>query len=238
MNKTFVIKVGGSTLSTSIDTLFNFDQVTKIKESFMPLIQDGYKFVLVTGGGQLAREYQRMLRENNYSVYDQHYIGTCACNMNAIMLRAVFGDIAEEKIFAFGDFDDKNEVQFNKSVLVAGAGHPGPSSDWDATFLCNKVGGNAVISMKDIDGVYSADPKKDPSAQKLNKVDWNQYLEIIHNPEFQRPGGNLPVDPIASRLAQKNQIDFIILKGDDLNNFISCLKGETFSGTTISDRNN
>src|SRR5260221_7686938 len=227
-----VIKVGGSILSLSNDILFDFPKAKELKELLIPL-SDKHKFVLITGGGYICRVYQKLLKDEGYSDYDQHYVGTCTCNLNAIMLRTVFGEEAEESVLTFNDFDSPEEIKFEKNFLLGGAAKPGPSSDWDAAFIAKRVGAKKVLSLKDIDGVYTADPKKDPSAKRLDKISWEEYMQIIGNPDAHKPGGNLPVDPLAAKFCMENGIGFFIISGNDFENIGKLLKGENYVGTVI-----
>jgi len=231
MSKTYVIKIGGSILSLKDDT-FNFEQAIKLKDFFSSVIGDN-KYILITGGGFLARNYQQLLKTKNYSDYDQHYIGTVACNMNAVMLRSVFGDLAEDKILGLGDLSANTPVEVSKRFLIAGAGDPGPSSDWDATWMAKRTGANSVITLKDVDGVYSADPDKYTNAKRLDNVTWDEYIQIIGNANVHIPGGNLPVDPIAARMAKENNIKFYVVDGNDFTNLKNLLSCGEYKGTQI-----
>lgn len=232
MSNIYVVKIGGSILSLK-DNLFNFAEALKIKDFFVSMDKDS-KFVLITGGGYLARSYQEMLKENNYPEYDQHYIGTLACNMNAVMLRSVFGDLAENKIVGLGDLNADSNISIDKRFLIVGAGHPGPSSDWDATWMAKRTGASYVVTLKDVDGVYSEDPDKNPNAKRLEKISWQEYMGIIGNPTVHKPGGNLPVDPIAARLAQENNIKFFVVSGSDFENIKNLFNNQQYIGTEIS----
>lgn len=231
--KTYIIKVGGSNLSLSEDILFDFNQAERIKNILLPFIQNGDKFVLITGGGYTSRKYQNLFNEKGYPDYDVHYIGTAICNLNAIMLRAVFGDLAESEVIAFNDFENLENINFNKPVLLAGAAKPGPSSDWDSAMLAKELNGNVVISLKNINGVYSSDPKKDPNAKKIDTLTWDEYLNIIENKSSHKPGDNLPVDPVASKFSKENNIQFYILDGRNLDELVKVLNGEKFDGSII-----
>lgn len=234
MSELFVIKVGGSNFSISDEVLFDFNQLEKLKSLLLPLIEQGNRFILITGGGYIARKYESLLIQKNYPEYDVHYAGTAVCNLHAIMARAVFGDISEEKVVTFNDFENLNEIQFNKPVLFAGAAKPGPSSDWDAAVMADHFKAEVIISMKNINGVYSSDPKKDTNAKKIDKLDWNEYLNIIGNKERHIPGDNLPVDPIASRFSKEKFLSFYILDGNNLDSLANALNGQPFDGTIIS----
>lgn len=231
MANKIVVKIGGSILSLN-DNLFNFQEANRLKD-FFTSFDSSTKFVLVTGGGYLAREYQQMLKESNYSVYDQHYAGTMACNMNAAMLRSVFGELAEDKVIALGDLNEDSNFEFNKQFLIVGAGQPGPSSDWDATWMAKRTGANFVVTFKDVDGVYSEDPDKNPNATRLSSITWDEYLKVIGNPTAHNPGGNLPVDPIAAGVAKENNIKFYVVSGNDFDNIKNLFNSQPYIGTEI-----
>ncbi len=229
-----VLKIGGSILSLSDEELFSFNKANEVKKILTPFIEAGEKFVCVAGGGYVCRKYQKSLRDNGYSQYDEHYVGTAINNVNAIMLRAIFGESAEKEIIAFKEILSDDKIEFQKSVLIGGGGIPGVSGDWDTVRLALRTGAKEIVSIKDIDGVYSADPKKDPNAKKLNIVTWEEYMNIIGDPDEHTPGGNFPVDPVAARLAKENSIKFHIIGGKDLNNLKRLLEGDYSVGTVIS----
>lgn len=228
-----IIKVGGSILSDSDEQLFDFKSAEKFKELLKPFIANGAKFILITGGGHLARKYKQLLQERNFPDYDQHYIGASSCTHNAVMLRAVMGELAEKDVLAFDSISKENNLNFVKPIQIAGGGPVGPSSDWDAVKLAIKSGAKSIISMKNINGVYSADPKKDPTAKQIKNLTWEEYLNIIGNPSDHTPGGHFPIDPIAARMAKENGISFKILNGEDFVQVKKAIEGGEFEGSEI-----
>jgi uridylate kinase len=85
--------------------------------------------------------------------------------------------------------------------------------------------------MSNIDYVYSADPKKDPHAEKMESISWPAFRKLVGN-EWD-PGLSMPFDPIASREAERLRLEVVII-GNDMENFERLLKDEKFRGTTIS----
>lgn len=234
MEKTVILKVGGSMIAPSEVNLFNFSEAEKLKMTLLPFINKGYRFILVVGGGIMARKYQSLLRAGNYNDYDQHYVGTVLCVVNAVMLRAVFGDLAEEKVLGLNDFDDLSNVTFEKSVLLAGGAKPGVSSDYDAAMLANYFNTQIVVSLKNVNGVYDSDPKSNASAKKLDKLSWAEYLDIVGNGVVHSPGGNLPVDVVAANYSKSRGIKFYIMDGNNLDSFNDLMSARNFNGTEIS----
>ena len=96
-----------------------------------------------------------------------------------------------------------------------------------------KLGSKTIISLKNIDAVYTGDPKTDPNAKPVEKISWKEYLDIIGNPTEHKPGANFPIDPIASRMAIESGLRFIVIGGKDMENFKKVLRGESFKGTIV-----
>lgn len=235
MNELIVIKVGGSRLSPSNDIPFDFQWAKNFRDVLIPYLSSGKKFILITGGGFVARKYQMLLNDNGYADYDKHYAGTAICNLNATLLRSVFGDLAEEKIVAFNDYDNLDKIDFNKSVLIGGGSKPGPSSDYDSALLAKHFGSTGVLSMKDVDGVYTSDPDVDLNATMLHSLAWEEYQKIVGATLLHSPGGNLPVDPIASRYCKDNNLSFYIFDGKNSVALKEALDGNYSIGSMISN---
>jgi len=232
--KIFVIKLGGSLLSDEKHIPFNFDYLKQLSEIIRKFVDKGYKFAIITGGGQMMR----ILRDESekagiHETIQLHWIGTTYNNVNAEIVRAYMHDICNERILAYEDFYNPEKVKFEKSVIIGGAAKAGHSGDMDALLVAEHLEIKNIISLKNIDGVYTADPKKDPSATRLEKVSWDEYLKIIGYVTEHTPGGNFPIDPVTSKRAKEENKIFQIILGNDLANFEKVLEGQNFIGTTV-----
>lgn len=126
-----------------------------------------------------------------------------------------------------------NKFTIAKKIRVGGGGRPGHSGDVDALLAAQKLGADTIISLKNVDAVYEADPKDFPEAKRIEKLSWDEYLKIIKDKDTHEPGGNYPIDPVASRMARSTGVRFVILSGDNLPNFASYLKGKEFVGSVV-----
>ena len=229
-----IIKVGGSILSLSEENIFDFNEVNKLKDVLFEHL-DKRKYLLCIGGGFVCRKYQKLLRDKGYPDKDQHEVGVATINLNAVMMKSVFGNRADDRILRYADYDSDEPIIFERDIFVTAAGSPGHSSDWNTVKLAIRSNSKKIVSLKNIDGVYTADPKKDPAATKLDKVTWDEYINIIGNPSSFEPGGNYPVDIFAAKLAKETGKVFYIVKGDNFENMMNAINGEEFIGTIISD---
>jgi uridylate kinase len=229
-----VIKLGGSLVSPSREKLFDFDYLKGLKEKLLPHLQAGRKFFFVLGGGSLMRMYRDLAKDAGVQGENElHLIGTTVNVLNAEVFRAYFAEYADEGVFKYEDYYDDKPIEILKGLKAGGGGRPGHSGDMDATLAALKCQSDTVINLKNIDHIYSADPKKDPNATKINDLTWEQYLELIGNPADHEPGGNYPIDPVTSRLAREKNIKMVVMSGWDLDNFASYLSGNAYEGTLV-----
>ncbi|MBP9758517.1 hypothetical protein KBD45_02385 [Candidatus Dojkabacteria bacterium] len=234
MSKVVIIKLGGSVLSR-IDCAFDFEYIKKFKEVLLGRIAQGDKFCIITGGGYTCRMYQKLAKESGLINYDNdlHWIGTTVNVLHAEIVRSVFSDVAYDRPFMYEDFYSQEPLNMEKSVLIGGGSRPGHSGDMDAIFLALKTGADTIVSLKNIDHLYSADPKKDSSAKIIKKTDWNGYFEIIGGKDIHEPGGSYIVDPASAKKAKSHKLKFIVVKGSELENFRNYLDGNDFKGSEI-----
>ena len=220
---TIVISLGGSIIVPGeIDKVF----LKKLREIILRLGQT--RFMIICGGGKVCRNYQNAAKEiADVSKEDLDWIGISATWLNAELVRSIFGEEAHRKVIHNPD----EEIDGSNRVVIGAGFEPGSSTDLRAVQLAKRFGAVRVINMSNIDYVYSADPKKDPNAERLTEIAWSEFRKLVGN-EWD-PGLNMPFDPIASREAEALGLEVIII-GNDISNLEKLLKGEAFKGTTIS----
>lgn len=237
-----VIKIGGSLLSKSDEVLFDFEYVYKLKELLLELIQkQNCKFIINVGGGFITRKYQHLASDKGEKdQIDLHRIGIATTNLNAELFHSICSDIATDNVIRYKEYDEfidgltnPESVWQHKSLIVMSASQPGKSNDWNALEVAIRLKIGTVIDVKDVDAVYSADPKKVKDAVKIPQLSWDQYLQIIGNPTEHLPGANYPVDPIAARTAKEHAIRFKVISGKFFSNIRAAILEQEFSGSTI-----
>jgi uridylate kinase len=233
MNKTNVIKIGGSVISSTEEKLFDISAANKIIQT-LEAYSANSKYILVIGGGALARKYQSFTREFTDDENLINWAGTSACNMNATMMRCLLGDKCEDRAVVDLQVSSKDKINSDKPFVCFGAADPGVSSDTDAVYAALKTDSTVIISLKNTDGVYDSDPKINSDAKRFDNLSWNDYRKNILKTEIFTPKMPVPVDPIASRMSEENKISFIIADGNDLENLKNIIEGKGFIGTTIS----
>ncbi|OGI95395.1 hypothetical protein A2917_02425 [Candidatus Nomurabacteria bacterium RIFCSPLOWO2_01_FULL_42_17] len=225
MMETIIISLGGSLIiPDQIDTEF----LKSFKDLILSHVAKGKKFIIVCGGGKIARKYQEVAKQlSKVSDEDLDWIGIASLKLNAELLRVIFGEKAHPKVVD----NFSISLSFNKPVLVGSAYEPGHSSDYDAILAAKNLGAKKLINLSNIDYVYDSDPKKNPNAKKIEQISWAEYRKII--PKEWISGLNSPFDPTASEIAEKEGIQVIIMNGKPIDNLAKCLNGEKFFGTII-----
>ena len=221
--ETIVISLGGSIIvpdQIDLDFLHEFKRVISNLED--------ERFVVICGGGKICRRYQDAAKAmGEISKEDLDWIGIRATRLNAELVRTCFGNDAHGKVI----HDPHESIDVNRRIIVGAGFEPGSSTDLRAVQLAERFNAVRVINMSNIDYVYSADPKKDPHAERLETISWSAFRKLVG--DKWDPGLNMPFDPIASREAEQMGLEVAII-GNDMLNFEHLLNGEEFRGTTIS----
>jgi len=221
-----IVSLGGSLIvPEEIDVLF----LKKFSDMIRLYVEQGKKFIIITGGGKTARRYQKAASEvSTLNEEDLDWIGIHSTRLNAHLIRTIFRDIAHPVIVK----NPTKKESFKESVLVAAGWKPGCSTDFDAVLLAKLYKVKKLVNLTNIEYVYDKDPKKFPDAKRIEKISWADFRKIVG--DKWDPGLNMPFDPVASKEAQKLKLEVAIMKGSDLENFENYIQGKGFKGTTIS----
>lgn len=221
-----VISLGGSLIiPEEIDVSFLKD----FKNLILSQVALGKKFVIITGGGKICRKYQEVAKQlANPSDEDLDWIGIASLKLNAEFLRVIFGEYAHDEVIA----NLSTHFTFEKPIVVGSAYEPGQSTDWDAVLGAKTVEAKKIINLSNTDYVYDSDPKVNPNAKKIEKISWVEYRKLI--PTEWNPGLNSPFDPIASKIAESEGMEVVVMNGKPIDNLANYLNGEKFFGTVIS----
>ncbi len=223
--KTTIISLGGSIIvPDQIDIPF----LKKLKKLILNLVKKGERFVLVCGGGSTCRKYQqasnKLTTPNNI---DKDWIGIMATRLNAELVRVMFKEHAYDKVI----YNPHEKIRTRKKIIIAAGFEPGCSTDTDAVILAKQFKAKLIINTTNTDYVYDKDPRKYKTAQAIKELTWPEFKRIIGG-EF-LPGMHAPFDPVASKIAMKNQMEVAIVNGRKLSNLKKLLEGKEFIGSII-----
>lgn len=224
-NRYIIISLGGSIIvPNKIDTVFLKKFILMIKK----YTEKGYRFIIITGGGKICRDYnnslEKIVKAKNK---DLDWMGIATTRLNAELVRISFGDLACEEILLNPDLIPKTD----KPVVIGGGWKPGNSSDLAAVHSAIGVSSSKLINLSNIDFIYNKDPKIFPDAEIIKEISWADFRAIL--PDSWTPGINVPFDPIAAKEAEEAGLEVVIMNGKKLDNLANYLDGKEFLGSVI-----
>lgn len=227
--ETIVMSVGGSLIVPGqIDTVFLANLKTFIDTQTS---EHARRFIIIAGGGRTARNYQEAAATvSNLNAEDLDWMGIHATRLNGHLLRTVFRDSAHRVMVT--NPDEILDVPKSEKVVIAAGYRPGSSTDLRAVQIAEKLGATKVINLSNIDYVYTADPRTNPEATKIENISWTDFRALI--PSEWDPGLSSPFDPIAAKVAERDNIEVAIINGERLEEVVKYLEHQTFIGTRIS----
>lgn len=226
--ETVVISVGGSLIAPKegIDTTF----LKKLRRFIEKEIEAGKKFVIITGGGRTARDYQDAARKvSKLTDEDLDWLGLHATRLNGHLVRTIFRDTAHPVMIT--NPDEVQDVPKSAKLIVAAGYRPGASTDLRAVQIAAHLGAKRLINLSNIDYAYDKDPNKFKSAVAIKESSWSDFRALL--PADWDPGLSSPFDPIAAREADKLGMEVAIINGTKLGEVRKYLEGKKFVGTQV-----
>jgi uridylate kinase len=205
----FVYSLGGSILAgRDAESLKEYAQALK------ELAQEHQIFVVV-GGGRIAREYIEKARALGASEMFCDTIGIGATKLNSALLVAALGDAAPQEIP--DTYAQAARLAQKGKIVVMGGVAVGQTTDAVAALLAEYVHADKLVVATSVDGVYTADPEKDPEAKKLVRMSFRELARMAAGTEM-KAGSRSPVDPLAAKIIERSSIPTSIVLGSKIEN--------------------
>ncbi len=220
----FVYSLGGSILAGR-----DAKSLQEYADALKQLSKE-HQIYVVVGGGKIAREYIEKARSLGASEMFCDLIGIGATKLNSMLLVAALGDAAPQEIP--DTYAQAARLGQPGKIVVMGGVAPGQTTDAVSALLAEYVHADRFIIATSVDGVYTADPEKDPSAKKLARMTPRALVRLAMETEM-KAGSRSPVDPLAAKIIERSAIPTAIVLGSHIENLRKgALGGHT--GTEIS----
>jgi uridylate kinase len=219
-----VIKVGGSAIAPSLEAR-RFSEYARVIRS---LAKD-HTVLVVVGGGTPAREYINVTKELKASNAMRDLIGIGVSRLNARLLISAMNDSAYPE--PPRDYQEANLAMYSGKIVIMGGVQPGQTTDAVAAILAEYVHADLLIRTTSVDGVYTADPKLDKNAKKIDRMTSQELLELVASMEM-TAGANNIFDMLGAQIIKRSRIPMVIISGHDPNNIIEAVNGKPI-GTLI-----
>ena len=229
-----LLKVSGEALAGDAHRGLDFNVIGEVCEVVKRCVEAGVQIGVVVGGGNFWRglkdggDRMQRVRADHMGMLATVINALAVCDaleqhgVSARVMTAIdMPRIAEPYI------RDKAIRHLEKGRVVVfgcGTGNPFFSTDTGAVLKAVEIGADAILLAKNIDGVYSADPNKDPSAVKFDRISFEEVLA-------RRLG---VMDSTATSLAMDNHMPILVFALKDPENIYRVVTGEEI-GTLVTE---
>jgi uridylate kinase len=204
------------------------DYAVQIKEA----VALGVEVGIVIGGGNIFRGVSGASKGFDRVKGDQ--MGMLATVINSLALQSALGSegvkarvltaIRMEPIAEFYSKEKALETLKNGEVAIfsAGTGNPFFTTDTASALRGIEIEADAMLKGTRVDGIYTADPLKDPTATKFDTITFDQIYEK----------GLKIMDLTATTMCKENNLNIVVFDMDTIGNLIKVLRGEKI-GTIV-----
>ncbi len=212
------MKLGGALFKRDPD-VEALRSMGKVLSSFA---SDGNQLVTVAGGGQNARVYIDAARKLGADESTCDLLGISVTRANAELFRLALGSVAVTKIPTMLS-ELVHHVGPGKVVVLGGL-QPGQSTNAVAALAAEITRADFLVNATDVQGVYTADPKKDPKAKMLRSVSADKLMGWALAGDMYAGKYEL-LDPVALKIMQRAKIPTRFVSLEDPSNITSALRG-------------
>jgi uridylate kinase len=221
-----LLKLSGEALAGGKGFGFDFDTVSKFADELQSVIDTGASVGLVIGGGNIIRGSQ--LATMGLDRVSADYMGMLGTVINALAVQ----DVLERKnidtrVMTAIRMEEVAEPYIRRRavrhlekgrivIFAAGTGNPYFSTDTAAVLRAIQIRANLIVKATSVEGVYSADPKKDPNAKLYEEISFRDVmLEDLK-----------VIDQTAITLCRENSLPLIVLNIHRPGAFVAAIRGE------------
>ena len=234
--KRILFKVSGEVLMGDRTFGIDPDTVNAVAQDVADVLKTGVELCLVIGGGNIFRGLSGAAKGMERASAD--YMGMLATVMNALAMQDALERIGVsprvQSAIPMATVCEpyirrRAERHLEKGrvvIFAAGTGNPLFTTDTAAALRAAEMGCDALFKGTSVDGVYTADPKKDPKAERYDRL---SYLDVLSK--------DLRVmDASAISLMRENAIPVVVFSIRERGNLLKVLSGQGTYTTIGEDR--
>ena len=230
--KRILLKLSGEALMGDQQFGIQPDMIDHFGDEIKDIVDAGYEVAVVIGGGNIFRG----LQAGNLGIdrVQGDYMGMLATVINGMALQGVLEKRGiNTRLMSAVPIEQVCEPYIKRRavrhlekgrviIMAAGTGNPFFTTDTAAALRAVEIGADALLKGTSVDGIYTADPKKDSTATKFETI---SYQEVIVK--------ELKVmDQTAFTLCKENSLPIIVFSIKEKGNILKILSGEKI-GTLV-----
>ena len=232
--KRVLLKLSGERLMGQKQFGIDPSVVIQYAKDIKAAVDHGVEVAIVIGGGNIFRGLQA--QDSGIDRVSGDYIGMLATVINGVALQnclekeGIYTRLVsaiEMKEIAEPYIRRRATRHLEKGrviIFVAGTGSPYFTTDSAAALRASEINADAVIKGTRVDGIYTSDPEKDPTAVKYDSLTFEEVLKQKLN----------IMDTTAFTLCQENDVPILVFNMDKPGNLLKLLKGDKI-GTIVSN---
>lgn len=231
--KRILLKLSGESLMGTQEFGIEASMLNHYAAQIKALVDKGIEIAVVIGGGNIFRGLQAS--SSGIERVQGDYMGMMATVINGMALQSALEGIGVfSRLISAIEMKEIAEPYIRRRairhlekgrvvIFAAGTGSPYFTTDSAAALRASEINAEVILKGTRVDGIYTADPEKDPSATKFDKL---SFAEVI------RLGLNV-MDMTAFTLCMENNIPIIVFNVSDSNNLQRIMEGQHV-GTLVS----
>ena len=230
--KRILLKLSGEALMGNQEFGIQHNMLEHYAQEIKNITDLGVEVAIVIGGGNIYRGLQA--QEAGIERVQGDYMGMLATCINGMALQSAmesFGlytrliSAIEMKQIAEPYIRRRAIRHLEKGRIIifsAGTGSPYFTTDSAAALRASEMNADVILKGTRVDGIYSADPKIDPEAQKFDEISFSKVISL----------GLAVMDMTAFTLCKENNIPIVVFDINQPNNLLKIVKGEKI-GTLV-----
>ncbi len=231
--KRILLKLSGEALMGDNNYGISSDRIQQYTEEIKQAVEEGTEVAIVIGGGNIYRGMQA--EETGIERAQGDYMGMLATVINGMALQSILENKGvytrllssiEMKAICEPYIRRRAIRHLEKGrvvILAAGIGDPYFTTDTTAALRGVELDVDVLLKGTRVDGIYSADPEKDPNAEKYDQLSFSEVYEKDLN----------VMDMTAFTLCKENDLDIVVFDMNTPGNLLKLLDGEQI-GTKVS----
>ena len=232
--KRILLKLSGESLLGDKQFGIDHERLSRYAAEIKSLVDAEVEVAIVIGGGNIFRGIQQ--EDGAIDRVQGDYMGMLATMINSMALQSSLESLGVYTRLQSAIKMEQNAEPFIKRratrhlekgrivIFGAGTGNPYFTTDTAASLRAIEVGADVILKGTRVDGIYTADPEKNPDAVKYDHISYDECIQK----------GLKVMDMTAFTLCKENKLPIVVFDMDSGGNLLKVVQGENL-GTVVSD---